>query len=74
VSLVVIIKKQLPLDPSLHTIFEKALILEGFSNFSEALRNAEPRIQFSISELRRDAIVGSKKEFAVKILCDCLEG
>jgi hypothetical protein len=58
--LVAIVKKQRGLDQSLHqilqildaTIFEKAPILEGFSNFSAASSDEETCIQLSLFDLR----------------------
>jgi hypothetical protein len=54
--LVAIVKKQPGLDLSLYkilqilsvTVFEKAPILEGFSNFSDQITDAEPRIQSNL--------------------------
>src|SRR6266849_3534967 len=54
--LVAILKKQLGLDLSLYkilqilsvTVFEKTPILEGFSNFSDEITNAEPCIQLNL--------------------------
>ena len=54
--LVAIVKKQLGLDLSLYkilqilsiTIFEKTPILEGLSNFTTELPDAEPRIQLNL--------------------------
>ena len=58
--LVAIVKKQLRLDLSLYktlqmlsmTILEKTPILEGFSNFSDELSNAEPCIQLGLFDLQ----------------------
>ena len=58
--LVAIVKKRLGLELSLYkilqilsvTIFEKAPIVEGFSNFSDELSNAEPCIQLSLFDLQ----------------------
>jgi hypothetical protein len=54
--LVAIVKKQPGLDLSLYkilqilsvTVFEKNPILEGFSNFSDQITDAEPRIQSNL--------------------------
>jgi len=54
--LVAIVKKQLALDLSLYkilqilsvTVFEKTPILEGFSNFSDEITDAEPCIQLNL--------------------------
>jgi ketosteroid isomerase-like protein len=54
--LVAIVKKQLGLDLSLYkilqilsvTVFEKTPILEGFSNFSDEITDAEPCIQLNL--------------------------
>ena len=51
-----IVKKQLGLDLSLYkilqilsvTVFEKTPILEGFSNFSDEITDAEPCIQLNL--------------------------
>ena len=58
--LVAIVKKRLGLELSLYkilqilsvTIFEKTPILEGFSNFSDELPNAEPCMQLSLFDLQ----------------------
>jgi len=57
--LVAIVKKQLALDLSLYkilqilsvTVFEKTLILEGFSNFSDEFQDTESGMQLNLFDL-----------------------